>query len=669
MLLDSGLYPDIQEKMRAFSKYIQTPFEVLPVGLSLLRLNLLKEVRGLETRLEGDDLKREISFLRQRTVNFSGIINLLDYSFRETEEKDFGSLVRDVFNEVLAPLESSFFPPEVIGRSRLVRGSPLDRLMSQGADHAWDPDSGSLVLKVGDSREPLGIIEVSKVAEDRRDETISIALSLVKAAGAALTRNRLSGELDKEKKRTDEARAALRESETRMSSIFDGVPVGLYRTTPEGTIVDANLAFAVMAGYRDVRSVKKMNCRELYADPRVRETCVSMVETHGLAQDFEYQLRRHDGEIIWVRDTSRAVKDGSGKTVFYDGAMEDITKKKQTDAFISWSRNLQTSLTDLSEKMLKHVPIDGISRAVLDHSLKLTSSRTAVVACADRTTGRLRPAALTPDIEEYYRDAGEDPFADPASSPLFREAVTRGKPLVINVPEALRDGQGHFPVERLVVAPAMADDALVGLIVVANSDRLYQENDSEALERLAGFYSLAISRFRADEELRELSLVDDLTKLYNRRGFMALAQQQIKTANRQKRDMILLYADLDDLKIINDNHGHHEGDLALVETASILRSAFRESDIPARIGGDEFVVLALDTVENQEAALLERLEGKIVESNSRPGCKFPISLSIGLVRYSHESRGSIDDLIEEADKLMYEKKALRKNTRSLEPKE
>lgn len=671
VLLDTGLYPDIQEKMRAFSRFIQIPFETMPTGLSLFKLNLLREVHGLASRLDDEAYKRSIDSLRRRTIKFSNIINLLDYSFRETEEKDFGSLVRDVFNEVLAPLQTAFFPPEVIRQARIVRGSPLDRLFSQGIDYVWDLDSGSLVLRVGDGREPLGIIEVSKVPSDLKDETLAIALSLVKAAGAALLRNKLSRQIEVERERTEKTRAALKESEIRMNSIFEGVPVGLYRTNSEGGIIDANLAFARMTGYNSVEAVKKINCRDLYADPQARVTSLSLVEPQGMVKDFEFQMKRRDGEIIWVKDTSRAVRDPAGKTIFYDGAVEDITRKKQTDAFISRSRTLQTSLTDLSEKMLKHVPIQSISKAVLEHALKLTSSRTAVVLYVDRITGKVMTPAMTAEAEEYFY-ANKERLADldPIKSQLCKRAIDGGKPLLVNAPEAYREltamPQGHFQVDRLIVAPALADDSLVGLIVVANSDRLYQQNDSDALERLADFYALAISRIRAEEELRELSLVDELTKLYNRRGFMALAQQQIKTANRQKKDMILLYADLDDLKLINDNHGHHEGDLALVETASILRSAFRESDIPARIGGDEFVVLALDTVENQEDVLLERLNGKISESNSRPGCKFPISLSVGVVRYSHENRCSIEELIKSADKLMYERKTDKKNTRTLE---
>jgi diguanylate cyclase (GGDEF)-like protein len=89
-------------------------------------------------------------------------------------------------------------------------------------------------------------------------------------------------------------------------------------------------------------------------------------------------------------------------------------------------------------------------------------------------------------------------------------------------------------------------------------------------------------------------LTDELTGLYNRRGFFVSAQQQLKLANRYNKGIFIFSADLDDLKIINDNFGHKTGDSALVETANILKKTFRESDIIARIGGDEFVILGME---------------------------------------------------------------------------
>lgn len=110
---------------------------------------------------------------------------------------------------------------------------------------------------------------------------------------------------------------------------------------------------------------------------------------------------------------------------------------------------------------------------------------------------------------------------------------------------------------------------------------------------------------RMEKELRELSLIDELTGLYNRRGFLAMFEQFIKIARRQKNMVFMLYADLDNLKVINDTYGHNEGDMALREVATIFKETFRDSDILARIGGDEFTVVpvgsALDGAEKTVA--------------------------------------------------------------------
>jgi diguanylate cyclase (GGDEF)-like protein len=157
-----------------------------------------------------------------------------------------------------------------------------------------------------------------------------------------------------------------------------------------------------------------------------------------------------------------------------------------------------------------------------------------------------------------------------------------------------------------------------------------------------------------------MSLTDELTGLNNRRGFFTLAEQQLKIANRSKKEMFLLYADLDGLKIINDTFGHDEGDKALVETAALLRDAFRESDIIARMGGDEFVVLAVDVSDARPATMAQRIREKFAERNARPGQRFVLSISQGMVCYDPEKPCSAPDLVSSADKLMYEEKVAKK---------
>jgi len=161
---------------------------------------------------------------------------------------------------------------------------------------------------------------------------------------------------------------------------------------------------------------------------------------------------------------------------------------------------------------------------------------------------------------------------------------------------------------------------------------------------------------RVEAEIREISFRDELTGLYNRRGFITMAEQQLKAAKRAKSQIMFVFIDVDDLKGINDTLGHKEGDKVLIDTATILRATFRESDILARIGGDEFAVLASDVTELSMGAFSLRLQQGIDDWNGREFHQYQLALSWGAVTYVPESSLSLDQLISAADKLMYAQK-------------
>jgi two-component system cell cycle response regulator len=165
---------------------------------------------------------------------------------------------------------------------------------------------------------------------------------------------------------------------------------------------------------------------------------------------------------------------------------------------------------------------------------------------------------------------------------------------------------------------------------------------------------------RMTEEISTLSITDHLTGLCNRRGFITLAEQQLKIAVRAKKGVLmLLFADLDRMKSINDNFGHEKGDKALIEVASILKKAFRESDIIARVGGDEFAVLAIGVAMNAWDALESRLQHQIDIQNAIEHRDYKISLSVGIAYSDLENDHSIDALMSRADALMYEQKRIK----------
>lgn len=163
-------------------------------------------------------------------------------------------------------------------------------------------------------------------------------------------------------------------------------------------------------------------------------------------------------------------------------------------------------------------------------------------------------------------------------------------------------------------------------------------------------------RKQMEEELKALSLRDELTGLYNRRGFITLAEQQLKFADRMGKRMLLLFADLDGMKYINDRFGHHEGDSALIVTGYILKEIFRKSDIIARIGGDEFVVLAMENHDATEKIYTDRLKKFLDNYNTKVNHGYKLMLSIGIAHYDPVSPCSIEQLVKRADKLMYEQK-------------
>jgi len=171
-------------------------------------------------------------------------------------------------------------------------------------------------------------------------------------------------------------------------------------------------------------------------------------------------------------------------------------------------------------------------------------------------------------------------------------------------------------------------------------------------------------RRRADEEIRMLAISDALTELYNRRGFISLAEQQIKRANRTNKTLALFFIDIDGLKIVNDTKGHEEGDRLLINAANILKQTFRESDIIARIGGDEFAVLAAVNASETSEIVLSRLTEHIRSHNALPDQKYEISMSIGTAIYNPATPRSLDDLMSRADELMYEQKKEKANRRN-----
>ena len=218
---------------------------------------------------------------------------------------------------------------------------------------------------------------------------------------------------------------------------------------------------------------------------------------------------------------------------------------------------------------------------------------------------------------------------------------------------------GQYPDIPMIILSGLADEELAAKIVKEGAqDYLVKGRfDSHLLARAIRY---AIERHKTGAELKSLSLKDELTGLYNRRGFVTLAEQQVKIASRLRKRILLIYADMDNLKWINDTLGHKEGDRALKDLGDLLNQTFRASDLIARMGGDEFAVLGLEESEADFKKIRVRLQQKTGSRKETRKTPYRLSFSMGFVQYDPEKPEGIDELLARADRLMYEEKTLKK---------
>ncbi len=174
----------------------------------------------------------------------------------------------------------------------------------------------------------------------------------------------------------------------------------------------------------------------------------------------------------------------------------------------------------------------------------------------------------------------------------------------------------------------------------------------------------ALQRLReTNQRLADQSQRDELTKLYNRRGFLDLATHSLMFAQRMEKTGMMLFVDLDGLKPINDTWGHAAGDLAIKGAALVLKATFRQIDIIARLGGDEFVVLALDSPYANKDIILDRLTNNIETFNSSGAHKWVLAMSVGVLEIASDDKRPLPELMEEADRLQYEEKMRKRKAR------
>ena len=244
---------------------------------------------------------------------------------------------------------------------------------------------------------------------------------------------------------------------------------------------------------------------------------------------------------------------------------------------------------------------------------------------------------------QHDRPAGEP--AEIAKTKLFSVSAAKHAP-----DEALDD---------VLALASLSEDSELSMVLqqvneVCNSLKSDTVNQKIVGDVLLLAIRSAVKRSLLEREL-SIALTDDLTGLHNRRGFVNLATHQLKMARRNSQGMLLFFADVNNLKDINDAYGHREGDIALIRAADALAETFRESDILARFGGDEFAILALEASGEEHQVILERLDESLRRSNGHES-RYSVSLSMGVAKFDPLQPILLDELIVKADQAMYDHK-------------
>jgi two-component system, cell cycle response regulator len=275
-------------------------------------------------------------------------------------------------------------------------------------------------------------------------------------------------------------------------------------------------------------------------------------------------------------------------------------------------------------------------------------------------------------VKEALSDFAKFPFELIHRETLAQamEFCSSDTPDAILLDLGLPDSQGLDTVRRIRDA---APEAPIAVLTVRDEEQLAIQSLHEGAQdylpksQISGALiwralRYAMERQHIQLELLNLSLVDELTGLNNRRGFLALGEHYVKLANRSGTLFMVAFIDVDNMKDINDRFGHQEGNRALVEAANVLKDSCRRSDILARMGGDEFAMLIADADTTCGNVIVDRIQEKVTLCNAAPGRHYALSLSIGLVAANVTQHAELERLLDEADKAMYDAKQRKKQS-------
>jgi diguanylate cyclase (GGDEF)-like protein/PAS domain S-box-containing protein len=372
--------------------------------------------------------------------------------------------------------------------------------------------------------------------------------------------------------------------DSNFSTLFDLLPIGAYRSTPDGKQIRANPALVKIDGYdteAELLAATQNIASEWYVDPRRRDLFKALLDTNGRVIDFVSEVYRHKTrERIWVRVHAHVVRDEQARVKYYEGTVQDITQERQDMLAIEASERRFRALTALSSDWYWELDQDfRFTRLDIGERSRMSSDHGEILG---KTRWEVSSSRMTPQEQAQH-------LAQLQAQQSFRNFEFQNVDTDGRVYWHAIDGEPMFN--------------------AAGEFTGYQGIGRDVTERR-----------RQEALIHNLAFHDPLTGIPNRRLLMERLAHSLKLSARQERFNALLFLDLDKFKVLNDERGHAVGDLMLCEVAKRLLTCARQTDTVARMGGDEFVVLLEDAGDSLATARdqVERTGEKILTCLQEP---------------------------------------------------
>ncbi len=452
----------------------------------------------------------------------------------------------------------------------------------------------------------------------------------------------------------------IKKSEKKYRTLFEDMPGVYYRADRKGNVIMVNPPGVKLLGYNSPKEIiGKNHAKDFYYFPEDRKSLLEELKKRkGSVKDHEVTLKKRDGTPVIVSTSSHYYYDKEGNIAGVESIFLDITERKQNE-------KLQEVLYNISKAANSPISLGQLYKTIHQELGNIMDTTNFFIALTDYQKEEVYFPYFVDEKDEDFPIIN---FSETNSLTIY--VIKTDQPLLADYKKLKKMvAQRELNIVGTITdksiwlgVPLKVEDRVIGAMAVQSytNSKLYSEKDIKIMEFVSSQIATAIERKRMEEELKRLAHYDTLTGAYNRGYGLELLQRQLKLSKRDKSPLLLAYSDLDNLKDINDEFGHKEGDSVMVQVAKLFKSILREVDIITRMGGDEFLVIFLDSTLKEIPIIRERLSKELTRLNQISKKPYKIELSTGFSNYDPANPQSMDELTRIADKNMYKEKK-RKN--------